>query len=198
MLRITGYHHRRLRICIRASGWVFALIAGSVVGRHTGNPVPDFHRPYGKLFLGVILCTATLIGWRRPEIRWHEGVLFLVGLAAALLSARHITVFAVISVPWIGVWMTRTIDRAAASGSSVARSLQARGTRLMAVSAMTGPESSLTVAGVGGWLAPWARGPKRASFDRVGAEMTSWKTSEPAQVKGTNDMFQRHGRGDAP
>jgi len=35
-------------------------------------------------------------------------------------------------------------------------------------------------------------------FYRVGAEPTSWKTNESAHVKGTNDMFQRRGRGGAP
>lgn len=124
---------------------------------------PDFRQPYGRLFLLAILSAAILVGWRRPIILRHEGALFLLGLAAALSSARHITVFAVIAVPWIGVWATRAIE--AATDSSVRASRLADGGRRLAVNeARTGPFFAVLVAGCAVLLALGPFG-DRARFD---------------------------------
>lgn len=100
---------------------------------------PDFHQAYGRLLLIVILGAGTLVGWLRPSIRRYEGALFLLGLAAALTSARHITVFAVISIPWLAVWVSRTIEDSAANGSARALRLRESGEHIAASAALAGP-----------------------------------------------------------
>jgi hypothetical protein len=62
---------------------------------------PDFHAPWGKLLLVVILGVALFLrseGNRLPLL----GLSILLGtLAAALVSARHITLFAALGLPWL-------------------------------------------------------------------------------------------------
>jgi hypothetical protein len=125
---------------------------------------PDFHQPYGRMFLAVILAAAILVAAGRPRIRRIEGGLFLLGLAAALTSARHITVFAIISVPWMAVWASRALADAAEAGSAIPASLLEKGRRFASTASTTGPFLPL-IAGilaialaVGSWS-------KRASFD---------------------------------
>jgi len=100
---------------------------------------PDFHQAYGRLLLIVILGAGALVGWLRPKVRRHEGALFLLGLAAALTSARHITVFAVVSIPWLAVWVSRTIEDSSAHGSTRALRLRESGEHIAASAALAGP-----------------------------------------------------------
>ena len=62
---------------------------------------PDFHATWGKLLLIVILGVAAFLrskGNRLPVL----GLIILLGtLAATLVSARHITLFAVLGLPWL-------------------------------------------------------------------------------------------------
>jgi hypothetical protein len=62
---------------------------------------PDFHAPWGKLLLIVILGVAVFLrsnGKRLPAL----GLLILLGtLAATLVSARHISLLAVLGLPWL-------------------------------------------------------------------------------------------------
>jgi hypothetical protein len=62
---------------------------------------PDFHAPWGKLLLIVILGVALFLrseGKRLPLL----GLFILLGtLAATLVSARHITLFATLGLPWL-------------------------------------------------------------------------------------------------
>ncbi len=88
-------------LSVAALGGVFATLLNPVgidlwrhVTGHVGSRFfmsitqefqsPDFHQPYGRLFLLVILGAGALVGWLRPTVRRHEGALFLLGLAAAL------------------------------------------------------------------------------------------------------------------
>jgi hypothetical protein len=144
---------------------------------------PDFHAAYGKLLLVTIGSAAALVGWRRPRIRLYEGMLFLLGMAAALLSARHITVFAMISVPWIAVWLTRSVDEAAAHGSTFARRLTERGNRLAPVAAASGPWIPLLLGSVATAL---VLGPfrARAAFDPSQFPIDALEAVPPETMQG--------------
>ena len=142
---------------------------------------PDFHQAYGRLFLFVILGTAGLVGWQRPRIQPYEGALFLLGLAAALTSARHITVFAVISVPWVAVWATRAIVDSAEAGSRRAARLRERAERLSATADLTGPAIPIVVGLV---LAAVALGPlkDRAAFDPTQFPVAALRAVPPDEL----------------
>ena len=65
---------------------------------------PDFHQLYGKLFLAGILTGFGLLGSGRSRAGFRDLTLFLGWLAAALISARNIPLFGVLSVPWFVLW----------------------------------------------------------------------------------------------
>ena len=144
------------------------------VSEHLGNSFfmsitqefqsPNFHQPYGRLLLGSILLAAVIVAWRRPRIFRHEGLLFLMGLVAALGSARHITVFAVISLPWLAVWASRAIDDAAETGTPLAARLRRRGSGLTRTEAQSGPALPLLFGAAAILVAVGPFG-HRATFD---------------------------------
>ena len=160
----------------------------SHVTRHMGNSFfmditrefqsPDFHAAYGRLFLLTIVSTAVLVGWRRPLIQRIEGWLYLLGLVAALTSARHIAVFAVVSVPWIAVWMSRATESAAREGVRPAERLEERGANLAALSPRTGPALPLLLGGLAIYLAvgPYA---ERARFDPAAFPVSALESMPP-------------------
>jgi hypothetical protein len=62
---------------------------------------PDFHAPWGKLLLGVILGIGYLLGTARRRMPLLGLTILLGTLAASLVSARHITLFAALGFPWL-------------------------------------------------------------------------------------------------
>ena len=142
---------------------------------------PDFHQAYGRMFLLVILGAGVLVGWLRPAIRRYEGALFLLGLAAALTSARHITVFSIISVPWLAVWVTRAIEESAAAGSPSAVQLRESGRKTAASAALTGPVIPIVVgvAGVALALGPFKA---RAEFDATQFPVDALRAISPESM----------------
>jgi hypothetical protein len=142
---------------------------------------PDFQQAYGRLFLIVILGAGALVGWLRPAIRRHEGALFLLGLAAALTSVRHITVFSVISVPWLAVWVTRAIADSAVAGAPWASRLRESGRKTAVSAALTGPILPIVVglAGVALALGPFRA---RAEFDVTQFPVDALRAIQPESM----------------
>lgn len=68
---------------------------------------PDFHAPWGRLLLAVILGTALILGTSARRLPWLGLALLLGTLAATLVSARHISLFATVGLPWLAVLGTR-------------------------------------------------------------------------------------------
>lgn len=62
---------------------------------------PDFHAPWGKLLLGVILGIGYLLGTKKKRIPLVGLAILLGTLGATLVAARHITLFAVLGLPWL-------------------------------------------------------------------------------------------------
>jgi hypothetical protein len=83
----------------------------SYVAAHLGNEFfmniteefqsPDFHAPWGRLLLAVILGTALFLGTSARRLPWLGLAILLGTLAATLVSARHITLFAALGLPWL-------------------------------------------------------------------------------------------------
>jgi hypothetical protein len=64
---------------------------------------PDFHAPWGRLLLAVILGTALILGTSARRLPWLGLATLLGTLAATLVSARHITLFAAVGLPWLAL-----------------------------------------------------------------------------------------------
>jgi hypothetical protein len=142
---------------------------------------PDFHKPYGRMFLAVILAAAIIVAAGRPRIRRFEGGLFLLGLAAALTSVRHITVFAIISVPWIAVWASRALGIASEGGSTIATRLIEKGRSLTASVSLSGSVLPLFVGVIALTL---AIGPfrQRAAFDPTQFPVDALREVPPGEL----------------
>jgi hypothetical protein len=64
---------------------------------------PDFHAPWGRLLLTVILGTALILGTSSRRLPWLGLATLLGTLAATLVSARHIALFATVGLPWLAL-----------------------------------------------------------------------------------------------
>lgn len=153
---------------------------------------PDFQQVYGRLLLLTILVSAALVGWRRPRIHRYEGALFLLGLASALTSARHVTVFAVTAVPMIGIWISRAISDAASLGSNAGVTLAARDASLERTERVAGPVLPLLVATVAIAL---ALGPyrDRARFSPVQFPVRALESVPPDRMP--SELFHQNNWG---
>jgi hypothetical protein len=142
---------------------------------------PDFHQAYARLFLAVVLGTLALLAATKPHVRLHEAALYMIGLSAALGSARHITVFSVISVPWIAVWMTRALRDAAADGAPLAIRFIGTGARVEATAALTGIVSPILIGMVAVALTV---GPlrHRAAFDPTQFPVAALESVTPGSL----------------
>ncbi len=77
---------------------------------------PDFHAPWGRLLLAVILGTALILGTSARRLPWLGLATLLGTLAATLVSARHITLFATLGLPWLA-----SLRADASSGGTASR-----------------------------------------------------------------------------
>ncbi len=64
---------------------------------------PDFHAPWGKLLLIVILGVAVLLKRAAAPLPWLGLAILLGTIAATLVSARHIALFATLGLPWLAM-----------------------------------------------------------------------------------------------
>ncbi|MFQ5890176.1 MAG: hypothetical protein ACE5JR_09000 [Gemmatimonadota bacterium] len=86
---------------------------------------PDFHEPADQLFLAVLLLGAALALFGRARVRFLEGTLYLLWAAASLYSARNIPIFAVVALPGIAGWASRTVRTVAEDGGGIPRATAA-------------------------------------------------------------------------
>ncbi|MDX1578911.1 MAG: hypothetical protein R3266_10515, partial [Gemmatimonadota bacterium] len=78
----------------------------------------DFHTGYGRLFFVALFAGPALWMTGRVRVSWLGAGLFLLFAAAALNSARNITLFTVVALPWVGLWAA---DALRADGRGVDR-----------------------------------------------------------------------------
>lgn len=65
----------------------------------------NFHRSLGRVFFICLFAGPALWMTGRVRVSWLAAGLYLFSAAAALHSNRNVTLFAVASLPWLGVWL---------------------------------------------------------------------------------------------
>jgi len=94
-----------------AGPWLLAHVAGYLgkgylVDTTAEYQSPDFHQPYGRLFLGVLcaLIAMLALAGRRPS--YPRLIAILVTIAFALISLRNIPLFGVVALPLIALHLS--------------------------------------------------------------------------------------------
>ncbi len=80
----------------------------------------DFHTGYGKLFFVALFAGPALWMTGRVRVSWLGAGLFLLFAASALHSARNITLFTVIVLPWVALWAADALREAASEPGDAA------------------------------------------------------------------------------
>jgi len=103
---------------------------------------PDFHSPYLLIFFGGSLLLAMLLGLGRQPLGITEMLWALAFSLMALLSARHIQLYAVVLIPLLGTRLQAEIPAFRRAMSVL------RGRRLLAVTCLAYAIGTLSMVGV--------------------------------------------------